>query len=103
MFEGLSAIHLLFILAIAAVELGIPILALVLIIRYVQSRSRPDARAILAERLARGEITREQFGTAMHALGLSGAAGPTAWGANGAAQPGSTTWSGRDHNPPTGG
>jgi uncharacterized membrane protein len=34
-----------------------------------------DPRALLAERLARGEITRDQFDTAMSALGLGDSAG----------------------------
>ena len=83
MLLGLTPVHLVFILAIAVVEFGIPILALVVIIRYVQGRNRPDPASVLAQRLARGEITREQFDTAMQALGLAGPtnpSGPTTWG-----------------------
>ena len=83
MLEGLSLVHLFFILVIAGVEFGIPILLIVLIVRYLRGRNRPDPRAILADRLARGEITREQFDTAMQALGLVGPAGPTRWGGPG--------------------
>jgi len=90
MFEGLSLVHLFFILVIAVVEFGIPILLIVLIVRYLQGRNRPDPRAILADRLARGEITREQFDTAMQALGLVGPANP----------PGPTTWGGPTNPPP---
>lgn len=56
----------------------IPLLAIMLgiflatswgIVRLFTGASSPDPRAILAERLARGEITPEAFDTAMRALG----------------------------------
>jgi uncharacterized membrane protein len=37
----------------------------------------PDPRAVLAERLARGEISREEFDTAMRALGYGGSNSPS--------------------------
>ena len=98
---GFQPVHLVFILVILA-EFAIPILVIVLIVRYVMRRNRPDPRVILAERLARGEISREQFDTAMQALGLGGPAGPTTWGGSGGAQPGPTTWSGPRKDPPSG-
>jgi uncharacterized membrane protein len=49
---------------------GLPFLAVVWVIRALRQARRPDPRAVLAERLARGEITRDEFDTAMRALGL---------------------------------
>jgi uncharacterized membrane protein len=65
------------ILFIIAAMIGVPILVLVLVVRGsrpVSPQAGPswgtaDPRAVLAERLARGEITREEFDTAMRALG----------------------------------
>jgi len=91
MIEGLSPVHL-FLMLVVAAQVAIPILIVVLIVRYFVGRSRPDPRAILADRLARGEITREQFDTAMQALGLGGPANP----------PGPTTWGGPGQTPPPG-
>ena len=39
------------------------------VVRLFAGSSSPNPRAILADRLARGEITREEFDTAMRALG----------------------------------
>ena len=70
--------------------LGIPVVILVLVVRSMRSSppasvpwapatsvspAAPDPRAILAERLARGEITRDQFDTAIAALGFADSAG----------------------------
>jgi uncharacterized membrane protein len=60
------------ILVIIATQLAIPVLVVVLLVRWARDRGRnsvPDPRAVLAERLAQGEITEEQFRTAMEALG----------------------------------
>jgi uncharacterized membrane protein len=64
----------------------VPIVALLLVLRadrstpvesvaLAQDASRaasPDPRAVLADRLARGEISRDDFDTAMRALGYVG-------------------------------
>jgi uncharacterized membrane protein len=70
--------------------LGIPVVILVLVVRSMRSSppapvpwapvtgassAAPDPRAILAERLARGEITRDQFDTALRALGFADSSG----------------------------
>ena len=81
--EGLSPVHLLLILVIIA----IPVVVLVVLLRAATGARRPDPSAILAVRLARGEITREDFDTAMRALG----------------QTGPTTWRRSDQDPPPGG
>lgn len=39
------------------------------LVRFLTRKSAEDPRAVLAERLALGEITRAEFDTAMHALG----------------------------------
>ena len=77
---GLSPLHFLLVFG----TLAIPLAFLALLVQAVRSRP-PDPRAVLADRLARGEITREQFDTAMAALGY----GPDApsrpgWGDPGA-------------------
>jgi uncharacterized membrane protein len=66
---------------IGPTELGIVlVIALIVIglafagLKLLAGPSRPvtpsaDARAVLADRLARGEITRDEFDTAMRALG----------------------------------
>jgi hypothetical protein len=73
---GLSPLHLLVILAIYA----LPVAFVVLLVMAVRRRP-PDPRAVLAARLARGEITREQFDTAMVALGFAPEPPPpSAWG-----------------------
>jgi uncharacterized membrane protein len=59
-------------MVILAVLVAVPVLAVVLLVRWAAARGRssvPDPRAVLAERFAQGEITEEQFRTAMEALG----------------------------------
>jgi uncharacterized membrane protein len=66
--------ELIVIMVIIAVLVAIPVLAVVLFVRWASDRGRssvPDPRAVLAERLAQGEITVGQFRTAMAALGHS--------------------------------
>ncbi len=70
---GLSPLHLLLIIAIYAV----PVAFIALLVMAVRRRP-PDPRAVLADRLARGEINREQFDVAMGALGLAPDWPPTA-------------------------
>jgi uncharacterized membrane protein len=80
MLLGLSFAHLLLIFVIAAMW-AIPIVAVVVILRSLRGRNRPDPRAILAERLARGEIKVDEFNAAMHAL--AGPAASRPWGDGG--------------------
>ena len=47
----------------------LPASIVIALIRAIRNR-RPDPRTILAERLARHEITQDEFETAMRALGL---------------------------------
>jgi uncharacterized membrane protein len=50
-----------------------PLAALVLVARWAARPTQPagpDPRAVLAHRLARGEISRAEFDTAMRALGF---------------------------------
>jgi hypothetical protein len=77
MLEGLSFVHLLLIVVVAA-EFALPVVVIVLVVRYVQGRNRPDPRAILAERLARGEITVDEFHAAMSAIAQPPAS--SSWG-----------------------
>jgi hypothetical protein len=77
MLLGFSFVHLLLIFVIAAMW-AIPIVILVLVVRHVQGRNRPDPRAILAERLARGEITVDEFHAAMSAIAQPPAS--SSWG-----------------------
>ena len=57
------------ILWMIAIYLVVPVTILWLIIRAIRTR-RPDPRTILADRLARHEISQSDFETAMRALGL---------------------------------
>ncbi len=62
--------ELLIVVVIAVLVVGIAIAFL----KVLAGQSRPatpapDPRSVLADRLARGEITREEFDTAMRALG----------------------------------
>ena len=56
------------VLVVGVMTLALPIAIVVLLVR-VARRPAPDPRALLAERLARGEITRDEFDAAMRALG----------------------------------
>ncbi len=59
--------------AISIVLVAFAILWIAYRVSAAQKKSRPpasDPRAVLAERLARGEITRDEFDTAMRALGI---------------------------------
>jgi uncharacterized membrane protein len=60
--------ELLMVAVLAVTTVALPIAIVVLLVRAVR-RPAPDPRATLAERLASGEITREEFDTAMRALG----------------------------------
>jgi uncharacterized membrane protein len=73
---GLSAAHLVLILVVVLIT-AIPVAVIVVLVRLAARRVPPDPSAILARRLALGEITREDFDTAMRALGL---AAPPSWG-----------------------
>ncbi len=66
---GAQLIALILIMAVYA----LPIYAVLWIVRSLRAARRPDPAAILATRLSRGEITREEFDTAMRALGLGDA------------------------------
>ena len=63
--------ELLMMLVVAFMTLALPIAVIVLLVGAGR-RAAPDPRAILADRLAKGEITREEFDVAMRALGLGG-------------------------------
>ena len=62
--------ELIIILVVALLTIALPVAVVWLL---VQSARRPvrDPRATLADRLARGEITRDEFDTAMRALGYA--------------------------------
>jgi uncharacterized membrane protein len=60
--------ELIMILVVAFMTLALPVAVVLLLIR-AGKRSDPDPRVTLADRLAKGEITREEFDTAMRALG----------------------------------
>jgi uncharacterized membrane protein len=66
---GVSPFDLLFTILIVAVY-AVPVLIVLLLVRVLRAARRPDPRAVLAERLARHEITQQEFDTAMRALGL---------------------------------
>ena len=68
--------ELLMVAVVGVMTVALPIAVIVLL---VQAGRRPatDPRATLADRLAKGEISREEFDTAMRALGLSDAAPET--------------------------
>lgn len=61
-------IELIAILAIVAL-IAIPVLLLLALLRYLSRPAAPDPAVILNGRLARGEITPDEFETAMTALG----------------------------------
>jgi uncharacterized membrane protein len=65
--------EIIIVLLIAAM-VAVPILLVVLLFRAVAGRGQVapslGPRSVLADRLARGEITQEEFDTATHALGL---------------------------------
>ncbi len=77
MVAELSPLHLLLVLVIAALVLA-PVVILGMLLVAVRRREQPDPRALLAERLARGEISREDFDTAMRAL-AAGQASSSDW------------------------
>ena len=59
--------------ALSIVLVAFAILWIAFRVNAAQKKSRPaarDPRAVLAERLTRGEITRDEFDTAMRALGI---------------------------------
>ena len=66
--------ELVIVLIIAAI-IAIPVLLVIWLAGAARSRadqpSSPDPRAVLADRLARGDITRAEFDTAMRALGFT--------------------------------
>jgi uncharacterized membrane protein len=53
-----------------AIYVVIPVMILWVLVRTIRGLRRPDPRTILADRLARHEITQADFETAMRALGL---------------------------------
>jgi uncharacterized membrane protein len=64
----------LILLLLIAAMIALPVLLVVVLARAAGRSSQPaspDPRAVLAVRLARGEISRAEFDTAMRALGLS--------------------------------
>jgi hypothetical protein len=50
---------------------ALPVIVIVWVIQALRQARRPDPRAVLAHRLSRGEITPQEFDTAMRALGLA--------------------------------
>ncbi len=65
--------ELLVVMITAAMLIAVPVLVILAakaILRPSQPTT-PDPRAVLADRLARGEISRDEFDTAMRALGFS--------------------------------
>lgn len=70
---GIGPGEIVIVLSIAAI-VAAPILLLVFLARGsarpAPSAPGPDPRAVLADRLARGQITHADFETAMRALGL---------------------------------
>jgi hypothetical protein len=68
MLAGLSFIHLFWLVVIAAMWI-VPIAVVVYVVQHVRRAGQQDPRATLAERLHRGEITREEFDVAMRAMG----------------------------------
>lgn len=67
MLEGLSIPHIFWLLVGIAVWF-VPIVLIAQVVTRVRGAVQPDPQATLADRLHRGEITREQFDTAMAAL-----------------------------------
>lgn len=67
MLEGLSIVHIFWLLVGIAVWV-VPIVLIVQFLTRVRGAVQPDPRALLADRLHKGEITREQFDAAMEAL-----------------------------------
>jgi uncharacterized membrane protein len=65
---ALGPAELIMMLVVAFMTLALPVAVVLLLIR-AGKRSNADPRATLADRLARGEITRDEFDTAMRALG----------------------------------
>ena len=58
------------VLVMALVVVGVAVAVLKLLAGPSRSATRPpDPRSVLADRLARGEITKDEFDTAMRALG----------------------------------
>jgi uncharacterized membrane protein len=72
--NGVGAPELIILLIIAAM-LVVPAVIVVMLVLSIAARSsegtRPDPRAVLAERLANGQITRAEFDAAMRALGFA--------------------------------
>lgn len=66
---GASLGELLMVGIVGVLTVAIPVVVIVLLVQA--GRRPPDPRTTLADRLARGEITREEFDVAMRALGLS--------------------------------
>ncbi len=83
--SGIGPLELLIILGTFLATFGIPIAVIVLLVMLVRRSNRPslppagwgpDPRAVLGDRLARGEITLEEYDTAMRALGIPAAPRP---------------------------
>ncbi len=58
----------LMVLVVAVMTIALPVVVIALLVR-ARRRPAPDPRATLADRLAKGEITREEFETGMRTLG----------------------------------
>ncbi len=56
------------VLVVAIMTVALPV-AIILLVVQAARRPPADPRAVLADRLARGEITRDEFDTATRALG----------------------------------
>lgn len=81
---GFGVVSLLITLIAAAATLAVPVGIVVLLVILLRSGDKPrppagwgpDPRAVLGDRLARGEITLDEYDTAMRALGIPAAPRP---------------------------
>jgi uncharacterized membrane protein len=82
---GIGPVELIIVALSGLFTLAIPVAIVVLLVVLVRRANQaprppagwgPDPRAVLADRLARGEITRDEFDTAMRALGIPTGPGP---------------------------
>jgi uncharacterized membrane protein len=65
--------EIIIVLILVGFWIGLPLLAIYLLRQHLRAREagrQPDPRAVLAQRLALGQITPAEFETAMRALGF---------------------------------